>query len=357
MNSTNGKIILGMSGGTDSSVTAILLQEQGYEVIGVTFRFWDEQKDVEPAHIEDARELAKSLGIQHHVVDAREKFQTEVVDYFIDEYLLGRTPFPCVKCNNYLKWNLLLKLAEEFGCENIATGHYANIEKKNGFCYISEAVDKDKDQSFFLWGLTQNVLQKAILPLGDFTKSEIRKIAAEHGYNKIATKKDSMGICFCPGDYRDFLKKQDRAKEKIKKGNFVDENGTFLGRHEGYLFYTIGQRYGLKINLNRPVYVKNIFPDKNMVELAPIEDVYENEILVENYNLINKDDFTDEFNIITKIRYRKQATLSRVKIINENLLRIELKEPVSSVAKGQSAVFYQKGKVLGGGIIREAMSY
>ena len=181
-----------MSGGTDSSVAAMLLQEQGYEVVGITFRFFDEQKNTESPHIQEARELASKLNIEHHVYDARTAFQTEVIDYFINEYLSGRTPFPCVKCNNFLKWNFLVSLADKYGCERIATGHYARITKKNGFFYISEAADNDKDQTFFLWGLPQHVLQRAMLPLGDFTKTEIRKMAAERGFVQIAEKKDSM---------------------------------------------------------------------------------------------------------------------------------------------------------------------
>jgi tRNA-specific 2-thiouridylase len=341
-----------MSGGTDSSVSAMLLQEQGYEVVGVTFRFFDEKPDIEPPHIQEARELAGKLNIKHHTVDARERFQKEVVDYFIDEYLAGRTPFPCVKCNRTLKWQLLLEWSEKLHCPKIATGHYARLTEKDGKFYITQSADKDKDQTFFLWGLPQPVLQKAVFPLGDLTKTEIRKIAEERGFRKIAEKKDSMGICFCPGDYRDFLKKQEKLNAIIRKGNFVDESGAFLGRHESYLFYTVGQRYGLGISLNKPVFVKEIIPSANKVVLAPIDKIFQQEIFVENYHIIDKADFSEDFDIITKIRYRHQATPSRVQIVNKNHLRIELQEPVSAVAPGQSAVFYKNGKVLGGGIIR-----
>ncbi len=188
--------------------------------------------------------------------------------------------------------------------------------------------------------------------MGNLTKIQIRKIAEERGFKRIAEKKDSMGICFCPGDYRDFLKKQERLQPIILKGNFVDENGAFLGRHESYLFYTVGQRYGLGISLNKPVFVKEIIPQTNKVVLAPIDNIYQQEIWVENYHLINRADFSENFDIITKIRYRNQATLSRVQILDGNRLKIELAEPVSAVASGQSAVFYRDGRVLGGGIIR-----
>jgi tRNA-specific 2-thiouridylase len=345
------RILLGMSGGTDSSVSAMLLQQQGYEVVGLTFRFWDEEPDVESASIQEARELAEKLNIEHHVYDAREMFRKEVVDYFIDEYAAGRTPFPCVKCNNTLKWRLLSNLSIKFNCSKISTGHYARLTEKNKKFYITEAADSFKDQTFFLWGLPQSVLQKIIFPLGDLTKPEIRNIAEEKGFRQIAEKKDSMGICFCPSDYRDFLKKQDRLKPMIRKGNFVDENGSFLGRHESYLFYTVGQRYGLGINLNKPMFVKEIHPQTNKIVLAPIDKIYQKEIIVENYNLVDKADFTEKFDIVTKIRYRNQATLSRIQILDKSHLKIELQEPVSAVAPGQSAVFYKDGRVLGGGII------
>ncbi len=352
MNLNEKRVLLGMSGGTDSSVAAILLQQQGYEVVGVTFRFWDEQQDIEPGYIQEARELASHLNIEHHVYDAREKFQTEVIDYFIAEYLAGHTPFPCVKCNNSLKWKLLLILSEEYQCSKISTGHYALITEQNSFFYITEAADKEKDQTFFLWGLSQYILQKTVFPLGNFIKSEIRKIAAEKGFQRMAEKKDSMGICFCPGDYRDFLKKQESVKGKIKKGNFTDETGNFLGRHEGYFFYTIGQRHGLGIHLNKPVFVKEIIPDSNKVILAPIEEINQQEIILENYNLINQADFSDKFDIFTKINYRKQPTLSRITILDNLHLKVELQSPVMAVAPGQSAVFYRDGKVLGGGVIK-----
>jgi len=342
-----------MSGGTDSSVAAMLLQEQGYEVVGVTFRFFDEQKDTESPHIQEARELASKLNIEHHTYDARTTFQTKVIDYFINEYLSGRTPFPCVQCNNFLKWNFLFSLADKYSCEKIATGHYARITEKDKFFYISEAKDNKKDQTFFLWGLPQHILQRTVLPLGNFTKTEIRKMAAEKGFARIAEKKDSMGICFCPGNYRDFLKKQDIVKPNIKKGNFVSEDGTFLGRHESYFFYTVGQRYGLGINLKTPVFVKEIIPDKNKVVLASIEKMSQNEILLENYNLVNKEDIAESSGIFVKIHYRKEPIpIKKINIIAENKLLVELKMPAVGVAPGQSAVFYRDGLVLGGGVIK-----
>lgn len=348
----SSRVLLGLSGGADSSVAALLLQKQGYEVVAVTFLFLDQEKEKQ-SFLEEVKHFCKKTEIEHFFYDARERFQQEVVDYFIDEYLIGRTPFPCVKCNNFLKWELLMDLSEKLHCTYISTGHYADIEEYNGFQYISEAFDEDKNQAFFLWGLHQKILKKTIFPLSGFTKDEVRKIALENGFLDIASKKDSMGVCFCPGDYRDFLKKQERAKKHIRKGNFVDENGSFLGRHEGFPFYTIGQRYGLGIQLNKSMYVKNIIPEKNLIVLAPFENTFCSSVLIENYHLINPLEIEKDCSVITKIRYRKQATLSKIEIISKNRLKVHFCEPVSAIAPGQSAVFYKDNRVLGGGFILE----
>lgn len=347
-NSQNKTCLLGMSGGTDSSVSAMLLQELGYKVIGVTFRFWD--SDTSEQHLQDARDTAVRLGIEHFVYDARESFKREIVDYFIQEYLDGRTPVPCVKCNNHFKWRLLYELSEEKSYEAISTGHYCNVVERNGFLHIAQGVDPDKDQSFFLWGLPQHILRKMILPLGHLHKTEVRKIAADKGFQTISKKKDSLGVCFCSDDYRPFLREHAQGFE-FKKGNFVDEEGNLLGQHEGYPFYTIGQRRGLGIHLNRAVYVKELFPQENIVMLAPIQSLYKTEFYLKDWNLINDADFTEAFDIITKIRYRKQATPSRVVKQNDGLLKVELAEPLESIAPGQAAAFYKGSVVLGGGII------
>jgi tRNA-specific 2-thiouridylase len=340
--------LLGMSGGTDSSVAAMLLQEQGYTVIGVTFRFWDNEQSAK--HLIDAQELAKKLGLHHFVYDARKLFQTEIIDYFTEEYLAGRTPVPCVKCNNQLKWKLLFDLSKEIDCEAISTGHYSNKIERNGHFHIAKGVDPDKDQSFFLWGLPQDILQKITLPLGNYTKAQVREIANKKGFPVISKKKDSLGICFCSDDYRPFLKKQ-AVDFKFEKGNFVDESGEILGQHQGYPFYTVGQRRGLGIHLNRAVFVKELIPSSNTVVLAPLKSLYKKEFLLKEWNLINEDDFTDDFDIITKIRYRKQATPSRIVKQENGLLKVELAEPLESIAPGQAAAFYKDDIVLGGGII------
>jgi len=342
------RILLGMSGGTDSSVAAILLMEQGYEVVGITFRFWEEGEN---KHLEDAQRLAKQLGIEHVTFDALDIFKYTVVGYFVDEYLSGRTPFPCAKCNNELKWKLILQEADRLGCEKVAMGHYTRIVEKDGRFFISEGFDPDKDQSFFLWGLTQNQLSRIVFPLGEFRKTDVRKMAADRGFKYVSEKKDSLGACFCSGDYRPFLKRQlTNPDQFIFQGNFINEGGKILGKHEGFPLYTVGQRRGL-IHLNRKVFVKEILPATNEVVLAPLANMYKTEFFVKDYNLTDKDLFSSEFDTICRIRYRKQNTLSRIVIIDDNHLKVELAEPLESIAPGQTAVFYRDGKILGGGFI------
>ena len=337
-----------MSGGTDSSVAAILLMEQGYEVVGLTFRFWEAGEN---QHLKDAQLLANQLGIEHYVYDARDVFRETVVEYFKNEYLEGRTPFPCVKCNNELKWKLILQEADRLSCEKVAMGHYVRILKENGKSLIAEGVDPDKDQSFFLWGLTQEQLARIVFPLGEFQKTEVRKMAADRGFRKVSEKKDSLGACFCSGDYRPFLKSLLEEPEKhIFPGNFVDEDGKILGEHQGYPLYTVGQRRGL-IYLNRKVFVKEIFPDTNEVVLASLKNMYKSVFFVQDVNVVDESLFGDDFNVMIRIRYRKQNTPGRVIFLENNQARIELAEPLESIAPGQAAVFYRDGKVLGGGFI------
>lgn len=337
-----------MSGGTDSSVAALLLIEQGYEVIGVTFRFKDMETD---AHVSDAVEVAKKIGIEHFVVDATKVFNRTVISYFVDEYLSGRTPFPCAKCNNELKWNLIIEEADRLGCSKVAMGHYAQIVRDGDFYFFKEGVDPDKDQTFFLWGLRQDQISRIVFPLGQYFKKDIRAIALQKGFEYISKKKDSLGACFCNGDYRPFLKSLlSNPDEWIFPGNFIDEEGKVLGQHQGYPMYTVGQRRGL-MHLNRKVFVKQINPDRNEVMLAPLSSLYKTEIYLKEVNVVNKQLFTEKFDIYTRIRYRKQNTLSRVVLLENNTAKIELAEPLESIAPGQTAVFYRDGKVLGGGFI------
>ena len=374
----NKRVLLGMSGGTDSSVAAMRLLEAGYEVIGVTFRFYELNGSTE--YLEDARNLAERLGIRHITYDAREIFAQQIIEYFVQEYLAGRTPVPCTLCNNYLKWPLLAKIADEMGIFYIATGHYAQNIQLNETFYITYAADSDKDQTFFLWGLKQDILNRMLLPMGDITKAEARAWAAEHGFRKVATKKDSIGVCFCPMDYRTFLKDwlvrngqmsvsnseasinnsqtsgsdKQTWSDRIRRGRFVDEKGNFIAWHEGYPFYTIGQRRGLGIHLNRPVFVKEIDPENNEVMLASLSSLEKTEMWLKDWNLVNQERTLGRSDKIVKIRYRKQENHGTITVTSDHLLHVQLHEPLTAIAPGQAAAFYGDGLLLGGGIIVNA---
>lgn len=345
------KVLLGMSGGTDSSVAAMLLQDAGYEVTGITFRFYE--KDGDTLYLEDARNLADSLGIKHITFDAREEFRHRIIDYFIAEYLAGRTPVPCTLCNNYLKWPLLASTADKYNIPHIATGHYVRKQLAKGAYYITCGKDQDKDQSFFLWGLPQHILSRMILPMGEITKKEAKVLAEKRGFLPVARKKESMSICFSPMDYRSFLRKE-VPSEQIKKGDFVDETGCYLGRHEGVPFYTIGQRRGLGIQINRPVFVKEIDPINNRIILSDFDSLNKQEIVLKDWNLINPEETLNNENVIVKIRYRNQATPCRVTLLPDGNLHVKLLSPLGSIACGQAAAFYLNERVLGGGIISQS---
>ena len=344
----NRKVLLGMSGGTDSSVAALLLQDAGYEVTGVTFRFYE--KDGSTEYLDDARDLCRRLGVPHIVCDQREAFQATIVDYFIREYMQGHTPVPCTLCNNFLKWPLLRQLADEQGIYHLATGHYVQKRQMDGYWYITAGADADKDQSFFLWGLPQDIMERMLLPMGGLTKTRVREIAEGRGFLKAATKKDSIGVCFCPMDYRSFLREEVPA-EAIQKGKFYDEKGNFIAWHEGYPFYTIGQRRGLGIDLNRAVFVKEIIPSENKVVLGDLKSLEKTEMQLKDWNIINPSVLLGQEDVIVKIRYRKQANRCTVTLQPDNTLHVQLHEPLTAIAAGQAAAFYRDDMVLGGGII------
>ena len=309
------RVLLGMSGGTDSSVAAMKLQEAGYEVTGVTFRFYEVGGKTE--YLEDARALAGRLGIEHITYDARELFRERIIRYFIDEYLAGHTPVPCTLCNNELKWKLLAEIADEKGIYWISTGHYVRKLFLEDNYYIAPAA-----------------------------------YAAERGFMRVATKKDSIGVCFCPLDYRSFLKREVPMEQLPGRGHFLDEKGNVLGWHEGYPFYTIGQRRGLGIHLNRAVFVKEVRMETNEVVLAPLASLYKNEMYLKDWNLISAHRVLGAETVIVKIRYRKQANRCMVAQEENGHLRVSLLEPLESIAPGQAAAFYDAdGLLLGGGII------
>lgn len=356
-----GKVLIAMSGGLDSSVAAILLQEQGYELIGATYRPWDSisracmEKETGCCSVDaifEAKNMAKKLGFDHHIIDFRKEFRETVINNFIDEYLNGRTPNPCVLCNAYIKWGDLLSKADELGCEYVATGHYAKIKNENNRLFLSKGIDKLKDQSYFLWMLSQENLKRTLFPLGNYQKTEIRKLAEQKGFTKIANKRESQEICFIPdNDYRRFLKEEvPELINKIGKGNFVSTSGKILGKHNGYPFYTVGQRKGLEIAVGHPLYVVKIDKNRNEVILGTKEELTR-KIMVVNGLISNKYEvIPNNIEVYTKIRYRNKGHLSRL-VKDNNAIQVEFYDEISAIAPGQSAVFYEGNDLIGGGFI------
>ena len=363
--STKGKVLVAMSGGIDSTVAALMLHKEGYEVIGITMKTWDyaisnaSSKETGCCNIDsfnDARQAAVDNGFPHFILDIRDEFGDFVIENFVEEYIAGRTPNPCVMCNTHIKWRALLKRANALGCQWIATGHYAEVRQHtNGRYVISKGLDETKDQSYVLWGLDQELLARTIMPLGKYRKSEIRQMAVDMGYPELAKKNESYEICFVPdNDYRGFLKRRvDGLEERVNGGWFVDKTGKKLGKHKGYPFYTIGQRKGLEIALGKPAYVTNINPDTNTVTLGEEIDLDQSEVQVIKINWVKYDGITDGMEALTKIRYKDKGALSAMHN-TENGLNIRFYENVKGIAPGQSAVFYEGNDVIGGGIIQKA---
>jgi len=364
--SSKGKVLVAMSGGIDSTVVALMLHQQGYEVVGITMKTWDysasggSRKETGCCNLDsfnDARMAAVQHGFSHFILDIREEFGSFVVENFIDEYLAGRTPNPCVLCNTHIKWRALLKRADALECDFIATGHYAKIRQHdNGRYVISKAVDETKDQSYVLWGLEQDLLSRTLLPLGGYRKTEIRQMAHDFGYPELAKKSESYEICFVPdNDYRGFLKRKvDNLEEKLNGGLFVDKNGAILGKHKGYPFYTIGQRKGLDIAFGKPVYVTAIDPNTNTVVLGDEEDLQKTAMTVGKVNWMKYTSVDEPMEALTKIRYKDAGSLSTVSPVG-NEVKVEFYEKAKGIAPGQSAVFYEGDDVIGGGIIQRPL--
>jgi tRNA-specific 2-thiouridylase len=363
--SRKGKVLVAMSGGIDSTVTALMLHHEGYEIIGITMKTWDYatsvgttgKKETGCCNIDsfnDARMAAVHHGFPHYILDIRDEFGDFVIENFVEEYLAGRTPNPCVMCNTHIKWKALLKRANNLGCDLIATGHYAEVHQhENGRYFLSKGLDETKDQSYVLWGLDQELLSRTIMPLGKYRKSEIRQMAHDMGYPELAKKSESYEICFVPdNDYRGFLKRRvDGLEERVDGGWFTDKNGKRLGKHKGYPFYTIGQRKGLDIALGKPAFVTAIHPETNTVVLGDEQDLEQNDMLVGKINWIKYDGISDGMEALTKIRYKDKGAFSNL-YTSDNGINVRFYENVKGIAPGQSAVFYEGNDVIGGGIIQ-----
>ncbi len=348
-----------MSGGVDSSVAAWLLKEQGYDVVGVTMQIWqDEDSDLASENggccgltaVEDARLVARRLDIPYYVMNFKQEFRRKVMDYFVQAYMEGRTPNPCIACNRYVKWESLLKRSLEIGADYIATGHYARIGRtKEGRYAVCRSAADGKDQTYALYSLTQQQLSHTLMPVGEYTKDEIRRMAQQIGL-ETAAKPDSQEICFVPDrDYGRFIE-QDTGK-KPEPGNFVTQDGRILGRHKGILHYTIGQRKGLNLALGRPVFVTEIRPQTNEVVIGGAEDVWADRLICGHLNFMAWESLNEPRRVLAKIRYSHAGEMATIRRIKEDQVECVFDSPVRAVTPGQAAVFYEEDRIACGGEI------
>lgn len=347
------KVVIGMSGGVDSSVAAYLLKKQGYEVVGVTMHIWQEENSINGMNAEkDAKRMAEAIGIEHRVVHFEDEFRKKVVNYFIQEYLSGKTPNPCNVCNRYIKWECLLKAAGEIGADYVATGHYARIDKlENGRYAICNSITAKKDQTYALYNLTQEQLAHTIMPVGAYEKDDIRKIAKDIGLD-VASKADSQDICFIPdGDYVKFIR--NNSGVSVKEGNFVDKAGNILGKHKGITNYTIGQRKGLNLAMGHPVFVTGIDTENNTVIIGENEDLFTKKVTATDFNYMAVEHMEPGQRYVGKIRYAHKGDWCTVMEVSETegTVTVEFDEPVRAITPGQSLVLYTDEYVAGGGTI------
>lgn len=353
------KVVIGMSGGVDSSVAAYLLKEQGFDVIGVTMQMWQDttlykeeadKKSCGISAIDDAMKVANQLQIPHHVIDMKEPFKCKVIDYFTKEYKLGRTPNPCIVCNRYIKWEELLKYASQMGADYIATGHYARIcQLSNGRYTVKKSATSVKDQTYALYKLTQEQLKHTLMPIGDYTKDEIRGIAEKIGI-QVAHKQDSMEICFIPdNDYAKYI--VDKTNYTCDSGNFVDVHNNIIGTHKGIIHYTVGQRKGLGLSMGKPVFVIAIRPETNEVVIGDDTDVFSDKLYANNVNFMGIENISNPIKVQAKVRYSHKGSDCLVRMIDDDTLECVFDEPVRAITPGQAVVLYDGDICLGGGTI------
>ena len=353
------KVVIGMSGGVDSSVGAYLLKEAGYDVIGVTMQIWQTEDTCTLEEnggccglsaVEDARRVASDIGIPYYVMNFRNEFKKNVIDYFIDEYWQGHTPNPCIACNRYVKWESLLQRSLEIGADYIATGHYARVEKlPNGRYTLRKSATAAKDQTYALYNLTQYQLSHTLMPVGEYTKDEIREIADKIGL-RVANKPDSQEICFVSdNDYAKFI--EESSGKKAVSGNFVTPDGEVIGTHKGIIHYTVGQRKGLNLSMGHPVFVVAIRPETNEVVIGNAEDVFSNRLICNKLNFMTIEDLEGEMQVTAKIRYSHKGAEAVIRKIEEDKVECVFKEPQRAITPGQAVVFYDGDYVVGGGTI------
>ncbi len=362
---SKSRVLVAMSGGVDSSVAALLLKQEGYEVIGATLNLWSYEGRQEPYNeccSLEVRVVAQQLGIEHHFVDEGEEFKRQVIDPFIAEYVAGRTPSPCARCNRHVRFPKLLQLADRLECEYLATGHHARIGYEDGIYYLRKGCDPLKDQSYFLYALTQSQLRRILFPIGEYLKEEVWEIARQH-HLVSARKPESQDLCFLPeGDHARFL--HERARESLSPGEIVDTQGRVVGEHQGLAFYTIGQRRGLGLSTGEKIYVVSMDPTRNRLIVGPEEELYSEGLLATDAHFIYLNGLTREERVEVKVRYRSRAVSATVQPASEPTtasrrsasVRVLFDEPQRAITPGQITVFYQDGNVLGGGTILRALA-